>query len=77
VTQLSYELPRGKNTWSQLFDKLEHMAVDLNIVDYSLSQTTLEQVFLQFSRESVVGRSGSLLAANGEQKPGGVYDTFV
>jgi hypothetical protein len=43
-------LPRSSASWSTLFDQLESIVTPLNITDYSLSQTTLEQVFLEFSR---------------------------
>ena len=35
-----------------LFNELEDMSKTHHISDYSLSQTTLEQVFLEFSREA-------------------------
>ncbi len=38
-------------TWSELFGMFEKLIGPLKIVDYALSQTTLEQVFLTFSRE--------------------------
>ncbi|CAD5222390.1 unnamed protein product [Bursaphelenchus xylophilus] len=48
--QLRFELPkRAEQRWSQLFAELERLSVACHFVDYSLSQTTLEQVFLQFS----------------------------
>uniref|UniRef100_A0A914C220 ABC transporter domain-containing protein n=1 Tax=Acrobeloides nanus TaxID=290746 RepID=A0A914C220_9BILA len=53
VLQLNFELRRTENqTWSSLFAQMEQIAERLHIVDYSLSQTTLEQVFLEFSREA-------------------------
>lgn len=79
MIQLTYELPRGKEiSWSQLFDTLERMSHQLNIADYSLSQTTLEQIFLQFSKDIVVGQNASVTAADGQMKPAdGSYDTYV
>ncbi|CAI4229028.1 unnamed protein product [Auanema sp. JU1783] len=51
VLQLNFELPRVAGvTWSSLFGSLERISERLNFDDYSLSQTTLEQVFLEFSR---------------------------
>ncbi|KAJ1365622.1 hypothetical protein KIN20_026006 [Parelaphostrongylus tenuis] len=51
LLQLSYELPKQRGTtWSGLFDKLEELIKEFDFEDYSLSQTTLEQVFLAFSR---------------------------
>lgn len=52
MLQLNYELRRTQQQkWSTLFDSLETMSKELPINDYSLSQTTLEQVFLEFSRQ--------------------------
>jgi ABC-type uncharacterized transport system ATPase subunit len=52
VLQLNFELKRtDKQKWSQLFDGMEKLSCELPIADYSLSQTTLEQVFLEFSRQ--------------------------
>lgn len=82
MIQLTYELPRDKEiSWSELFDKLERLAQELNIADYSLSQTTLEQIFLQFSKEAVLDQDDSDSMPNGEPKPNGTptrsYDTYV
>ncbi|VDM62451.1 unnamed protein product [Angiostrongylus costaricensis] len=53
LLQLAYELPKRKGTtWSGLFDRLEELLRDFDFEDYSLSQTTLEQVFLGFSRNA-------------------------
>ncbi|CAB3398546.1 unnamed protein product [Caenorhabditis bovis] len=53
VLQLNYDLRRdGGDSWSELFAKLELISEDLHWDDYSLSQTTLEQVFVEFSRAS-------------------------
>uniref|UniRef100_A0A7E4UPS2 ABC transporter domain-containing protein n=1 Tax=Panagrellus redivivus TaxID=6233 RepID=A0A7E4UPS2_PANRE len=55
VGQLNFELKRREGqTWSSLFNKLENMCTEYDIKDYSLSQTTLEQVFLEFSREAAI-----------------------
>uniref|UniRef100_A0A914D4Y0 ABC transporter domain-containing protein n=1 Tax=Acrobeloides nanus TaxID=290746 RepID=A0A914D4Y0_9BILA len=55
VLQLNFELRRTEDqTWSSLFSQMEQIAERLHIVDYSLSQTTLEQIFLEFSREAGV-----------------------
>uniref|UniRef100_A0AC34Q243 Uncharacterized protein n=1 Tax=Panagrolaimus sp. JU765 TaxID=591449 RepID=A0AC34Q243_9BILA len=53
VQQLNFEIKRTENqTWSSLFEELESLCEPFHIIDYSLSQTTLEQVFLEFSREA-------------------------
>ncbi|KAK0403213.1 hypothetical protein QR680_016785 [Steinernema hermaphroditum] len=55
LLQLNFELKRREETsWSVLFTKMERLLDPAGIEDYSLSQTTLEQVFLEFTREAVV-----------------------
>jgi len=39
--------------WSDLFRTVENCKLPFNIEDYSISQTTLEQVFLNFARSQV------------------------
>jgi hypothetical protein len=47
--QLNFEIKRTENqTWSTLFAKMEEICEPLHIIDYSLSQTTLEQVLFRF-----------------------------
>jgi hypothetical protein len=50
---------------SVLFDELERLVQPLNIADYSLSQTTLEQVFLEFSRAVNVRQPSIMPQHNG------------
>uniref|UniRef100_A0A1I7TY24 ABC transporter domain-containing protein n=1 Tax=Caenorhabditis tropicalis TaxID=1561998 RepID=A0A1I7TY24_9PELO len=50
ILHLHFHIPRGDDSWSKLFEKLESMTETLNWDDYSLSQTTLEQIFIEFSR---------------------------
>ncbi|WKY01593.1 hypothetical protein Q1695_015531 [Nippostrongylus brasiliensis] len=53
LLQLNYDIPRRPGTtWSALFDKVETLSQTFGFEDYSLSQTTLEQVFLEFSRDA-------------------------
>ncbi|KHJ96347.1 ABC transporter, ATP-binding protein, partial [Oesophagostomum dentatum] len=53
LLQMNYEIPRRPGiTWSMLFDKTEEISRKLDFEDYSLSQSNLEQVFLEFSREA-------------------------
>ncbi|RCN32501.1 hypothetical protein ANCCAN_21691 [Ancylostoma caninum] len=55
LLQLNYELPKRDGiTWSMLFDKVESLSKKFEFEDYSLSQTTLEQVFLEFSRDAAM-----------------------
>ncbi|KAI6188218.1 hypothetical protein M3Y98_00330700 [Aphelenchoides besseyi] len=46
MLQMNFELKRTESqTWSTLFDSMERLCAEYKIVDYSLSQTTLEQVW--------------------------------
>ncbi|CAB3224165.1 unnamed protein product [Arctia plantaginis] len=47
---LTYYLPDRSIPWSQMFGIMERAKQDLNIEDYSIAQTTLEQIFLQFTK---------------------------
>lgn len=48
-----YHIPDSKVTWSQLFGTMERCKRRFNIEDYSVSQTTLDQVFINFARSQV------------------------
>ncbi|KAF6019161.1 hypothetical protein EB796_022529 [Bugula neritina] len=50
---VQYDIPRENISWAAIFEKMESNKVSLNIEDYSVSQTTLEQVFLNFARTQV------------------------
>ena len=41
-----YQIPFQGVSWSQWFRQLEEKKQRLNIIDYSVSQTTLQQVFV-------------------------------
>ena len=41
---MTYQLPSDIASWSAVFRELESNKTNLDIVDYSVSQTTLEQV---------------------------------
>jgi len=41
---VTYQLPSADISWSTVFQQLEDNKERLSIVDYSVSQTTLEQV---------------------------------
>ncbi|VDO19885.1 unnamed protein product [Heligmosomoides polygyrus] len=48
LLQLNYELPKQPGTtWSVLFNRMEELSQEFDFEDYSLSQTTLEQVLLR------------------------------
>ena len=48
---VTYWLPHEQVTWSMVFRLLEEYKTELNIVDYSVSQTTLEQVMFEIASE--------------------------
>jgi len=48
---VTYWLPSEVVSWSFVFRLLEENKVQLGIIDYSVSQTTLEQVFINFAKE--------------------------
>ncbi|GMR40186.1 hypothetical protein PMAYCL1PPCAC_10381, partial [Pristionchus mayeri] len=54
LVQMNFEVPRS-GSWSELFERTEALATELQLEDYSLSQTTLDQVFLEFSRAADSG----------------------
>ena len=47
---MHYQLKAEGKTWANLFGIMEGAKEVYNIEDYSISQTTLEQVFLNFTR---------------------------
>jgi len=51
---MHYQLKAESKTWANLFGVMERAKVKYNIEDYSISQTTLEQVFLNFTRNQRV-----------------------
>ncbi|GAB1292623.1 ATP-binding cassette, sub-family A (ABC1), member 14 [Apodemus speciosus] len=46
---LNYYIPSKDNSWGKVFGILEKAKEDYNLEDYSISQITLEQVFLTFA----------------------------
>nr|XP_014713390.2 phospholipid-transporting ATPase ABCA3-like isoform X2 [Equus asinus] len=52
---LSYYIPSKDNSWGKVFGVLEEAKEEFNLEDYSISQITLEQVFLTFANpENIV-----------------------
>ncbi|CAG9094857.1 unnamed protein product [Plutella xylostella] len=47
---LTYYLPDRSMRWSRMFGTMERAKRTLAVEDYSISQTTLEQIFLQFTK---------------------------
>lgn len=48
--RLAYYIPITDTKWSSMFDIMESGKSALSIESYSLSQTSLEQVFLSFTK---------------------------
>ena len=48
---LQYHIGSSSTRLSEMFGILEENAASLNIVDYSVSQTTLDQIFVKFAKE--------------------------
>lgn len=47
---MSYYIPTTNMKWSTMFGIMESAKEQFNIESYSLSQTSLEQVFLSFTK---------------------------
>lgn len=58
--------------WSEVFRRIESLKAAGYIVDYSVSQTTLEQIFLNFSKGNKVQRN-----LTGRTKQGSAMDQLV
>ncbi|KAK7833304.1 hypothetical protein U0070_017303, partial [Myodes glareolus] len=52
---LHYYIPSKDNSWGKLFGILEKAKEQFNLEDYSISQITLEQVFLAFANQDNTG----------------------
>lgn len=52
---LTYYLPDVSLPWSQMFGIMERAKRDLAVEYYNISQTTLEQIFLQFTKYQNMG----------------------
>jgi hypothetical protein len=50
---VQYELSNQDVTWADVFQKMEYARETYNLEDYSVSQTSLEQVFLNFARSQL------------------------
>lgn len=47
---MTHYLPDTGMPWSRMFGIMEYAKRELHVEDYSISQTTLEQIFLQFTK---------------------------
>lgn len=50
MDMITYHIPTTNVQWSQMFGLMEDAKQRLSISDYSLGQTSLEQVFLFFTK---------------------------
>jgi exo-beta-1,3-glucanase (GH17 family) len=51
TTMFSYEIPMHNLTLGQLLERVEEVKHELQIRDYSVSQTSLEQIFITMAQE--------------------------
>jgi ATP-binding cassette subfamily A (ABC1) protein 3 len=64
-TLIFYHIPPDKQvTWSQLFRTMEVAKKELNLEDYQVGDTTLEQIFLSFAKKSTQDRPKRLSLAD-------------
>ena len=47
---LTFYIPLSSIKWSKIFGLMERNRDALNVEDYSISQTTLEEIFLDFAK---------------------------
>lgn len=52
-----YEFPIKDITLDRVFDAMQHKTKELNIVDWGISNATLEEVFIKFAKEHDVSSS--------------------
>ena len=52
--QLSYEIPQTQIDWAFLFGAMENAKAGFDVEEYSVSQTTLEQIFINFAQDKHV-----------------------
>ena len=55
-----YQINDADLSWAKVFGIMERAKVELDIEDYSVSQTTLEQVFISFARKQKPPKEGSM-----------------
>lgn len=48
---LTFYIPLDAIKWSELFGFMELNRESLNVEDYSINQTTLEEIFLEFAKQ--------------------------
>lgn len=57
MLRVKYSLPRNSHSLSHVFSSLEKAKYDLDLDDYSVSQSTLEQIFLSMASDRNVDRA--------------------
>jgi len=60
---LRRQAPSEKLTWAHVFGTMERAKLQYDIDDYSVSQTSLEQVFINFARAQHTERETDLTCA--------------
>ena len=63
-----YQIPSGIVTWSEIFGKMERAKDQYHIADYSVSQTTLDQVFINFARAQKTTSEGPMTSGKKTKK---------
>ena len=53
------QVPSDKLTWARVFGAMERAKLEYDIDDYSVSQTSLEQVFVNFARAQHADRAAA------------------
>jgi len=54
------KVPRGEVTIGYLFGMIEDLKTDFNISEYSVTQTSLEQIFQQFANQEIAEEKAAL-----------------
>ena len=54
------KLPRGEVTIGYLFGMIEDLKTVFNISEYSVTQTSLEQIFQQFANQEIAEEKAAL-----------------
>ena len=52
--QLSYEIRQTEIDWAFLFGAMERAKTMFDIEEYFITQTTLEQIFINFAKDKIV-----------------------
>lgn len=56
-----FRMPRDDQTIGYLFGIVEQKKAELNISEYSVSQTSLEQIFQQFATQSILEDKATII----------------